>query len=97
MNRNQRRSQRAPAGKIEHGPLPPEVHRLFLKAVAHHQAKRFSQAEDLYDQILNQFPSHADTLHLRGLLAYQQGQNSLALTCIQQAIAERLQQIPLSL
>ena len=88
MNRNQRRSQQAHIRKPGNGPLPPEVHRHFLEAVAHHQAKRFSQAEDLYDQILNQFPAHADTLHLRGLLAYQQGQNPLALTFIEHAIAE---------
>lgn len=88
MNRNQRRSQLAHLRKPGNGPLPPEVHRLFLEAVAHHQAKQFSQAEDLYNQILNQFPAHADTLHLRGLLAYQQGQNPLALRCIEQAIAE---------
>jgi len=88
MNRNQRRSQQAHIRKPGNGPLPPEVHRLFLEAAAHHQAKRFSQAEELYNQILNQFPAHADTLHLRGLLAYQQRQNPLALTCIEQAIAE---------
>ena len=88
MNRNQHRSQRTPAEKPGNGPLPPEFHRLFLEAIAHHQAKRFSQAEERYKQILNQFSTHADTLHLRGLLAYQQNQNSLALTCIEQAIAE---------
>ena len=48
MNRNQRRSQRAPAGKIENGPLPPEVHRLFLKAVPHHQAKRAFRGLNLH-------------------------------------------------
>ena len=88
MNRNQRRSQQTHIRKPGNGPLPPEVHRVFLEAATHHQAKRFSQAEDLYNQILNQFPSHAETLHLRGLLAYQLGQNLPALTCIEQAIAE---------
>ncbi len=39
-------------------------------------------------RILSQFPAHADSLHLRGLLAYQQGHNSLAVTCIEQAIAQ---------
>ncbi|HSF08987.1 MAG TPA: tetratricopeptide repeat protein [Nitrospirales bacterium] len=88
MHRNKRRSQHPSIRKPGNSFLPPEVHRLFLQAVAHHQAKRFSQAEDQYNRILTQFPSHADTLHLRGLLAYQQGQNSLALTYIKQAIAE---------
>ncbi len=68
--------------------LPPEAHRLFQEAVGHHQAKRFQQAEAGYDRILSQFPAHADSLHLRGLLAYQQGHNSLAVTCIEQAIAQ---------
>ena len=86
MNRTERRSQRAQTPPAGQASLPSQAHRLFLEAVAHHQSKRFSQAEALYDQILDQFPTHADTLHLRGLLAYQQGHNTLALTYIQQAI-----------
>jgi tetratricopeptide (TPR) repeat protein len=68
--------------------LPPEAHRLFQEAVGHHKAKRFQQAEAGYGRILSQFPAHADSLHLRGLLAYQQEHNSLAVTCIEQAIAQ---------
>ena len=68
--------------------LSPEAHRLFQEAVGHHQARRFQQAEAGYDQVLNQFPAHADSLHLRGLIGYQQGHNSLAVTCIEQAIAQ---------
>ena len=67
--------------------LSAEAHRLFQEAVNHHQAKRFQQAEVGYDRILEQFPSHPDSLHLRGLLAYQQGQYRLALEFIQQAIS----------
>ena len=67
--------------------LTPTAHRLFLEAVSHHQAKRFSQAEECYTQILTQFPSHCDSLHLRGLLAYQQGQHTLALELIQKALS----------
>lgn len=88
MNRSQRRAGPASGANPGKNPLPPEGHRLFLKAVAHHQAKHFSQAEELYTQILHQFPHHADTLHLRGLLAYQSGQNALALAYIEQAITE---------
>jgi tetratricopeptide (TPR) repeat protein len=66
--------------------LSSEAHRLFLEAAGHHQAKRLPQAEALYDQILTRFPSHPDTLHLRGLLAYQQAQHALALDLIQRAI-----------
>ena len=67
--------------------LPPEAYRLFQEAVGHHQAKRFHQAEVAYDHILNQFPRHPDSLHLRGLLAYQQGHYGLALGLIQEAIS----------
>ena len=66
--------------------LSSEAHRLFLEAAGHHQAKRLPQAEALYDQILTQFPLHPDTLHLRGLLAYQKAQHALALDLIQRAI-----------
>lgn len=88
MNRTGQRSQPGSIRKPDHTRLPPEVHRLFLEAVAHHQAKRLPQAENLYHTILERFPAHADTLHLRGLLAFQQGQNSLALTYIGQAIEQ---------
>ena len=67
--------------------LSPETYRLFQETVAHHQAKRFQQAEAGYNTILRQFPSHPDSLHLRGLLGYQQGDYGLALELIQQAIS----------
>lgn len=88
MNRTTRRTQQAPNRKRPKGPsLPPEVHRSFLEAVAHHQARRFAQAEALYNTILARFPSHAEALHLRGLLAYQQGQHAVARSAIEQAMA----------
>ncbi len=66
--------------------LSQEAHRLFQETVGHHQAKRFPQAEAGYESILRQFPAHPDSLHLRGLLGYQQGQYGLAFDFIQQAI-----------
>ena len=66
--------------------LPPEAVHLFQETVSHHQAKRFQQAQAGYDQILRQFPKHADSLHLRGLLAYQLGHYELAFESIQRAI-----------
>ncbi len=87
MNRAERRQQSKHRRKGGHAQLPPEVHRLFLEAVGHHQAKRFAEAEQRYASILEQFPNHPDTLHLRGLLAYQQGDSPLALSLIAQAIA----------
>jgi tetratricopeptide (TPR) repeat protein len=88
MNRNPSRGHQQPVSNQGNKALPPEEHRLFLQAVAHHQAKRYPQAEKLYSHILSEFPSHAETLHLRGLLAYQLEQHALALTYIEQAIAE---------
>ncbi len=44
---------------------------LFDEAVAHHPGGRFQQAEQLYRQILEGHPTHADALHLLGLVAYQ--------------------------
>jgi tetratricopeptide (TPR) repeat protein len=94
MNRIERHS--IPKKQRGKGPqrLSSDAHRLFLEAIGHHQAKRLSQAESRYDQILTQFPSHPDTLHLRGLLAYQQGQHALALNLIQQAITLDTSQSP---
>ncbi len=80
----QHRSPKLPtAPKIQ--PLSQQAQRAFQEAVGHHQARRFVQAEAGYDQILSQFPAHPDSLHLRGLLGYQQGHYGLALDFIQQA------------
>jgi len=87
MNRSSRRQAEKTQRTLQAQNLSAEAHRLFQEAVGHHQAKRFQQAEAGYDHILSQFPAHPDSLHLRGLLAYQQGQYGLALTLIQQAIS----------
>lgn len=87
MNRPSRRQAEKTQGVVHAQSLSAEAHCLFQETVGHHQAKRFQQAEAGYDHILSQFPAHPDTLHLRGLLAYQQGHYALALKLIQQAIA----------
>jgi tetratricopeptide (TPR) repeat protein len=87
MNRLSRRQTEKTARTSGVQSLSPEARRLFQEAVSHHQAKRFQQAEAGYAHILDQFPRHPDSLHLRGLLAYQQGQYGLALGLIQQAIS----------
>lgn len=87
MNRTSRRQAEKTQGVVHAQSLSAEAHRLFQEAVGHHQAKRFQQAEAGYDHILSQFPTHPDSLHLRGLLAYQQSHYALALKLIQQAIA----------
>jgi tetratricopeptide (TPR) repeat protein len=87
MNRPSRRQAEKTQGVVHAQSLSAEAHCLFQETVGHHQDKRFQQAEAGYDHILSQFPAHPDTLHLRGLLAYQQGHYALALKLIQQAIA----------
>ncbi|MEX0828939.1 MAG: tetratricopeptide repeat protein [Nitrospirales bacterium] len=84
--RPSRRQAEKPPGVVHAQSLSAKAHRLFKETVGHHQAKRFQQAEAGYDHILSQFPAHPDTLHLRGLLAYQLGYYPPALKLIQQAI-----------
>ena len=87
MNRAERRRKEKSGKQPEDGIQPLQIRTLFSEAVAHHQARRFQQAEQLYERILKQDPSHADTLHLLGLVAYQQGDNSKAIRLISKAIS----------
>ncbi|MEQ1742308.1 MAG: tetratricopeptide repeat protein, partial [Candidatus Nitrotoga sp.] len=53
----------------------------------HHQAGRLSQAEAIYQQILQVAPNHPDALHLLGLIARQGGKNGIAVGLISRAIS----------
>ncbi|MEN6630186.1 MAG: tetratricopeptide repeat protein, partial [Sulfuricella sp.] len=55
-------------------------------ALAHHQAGRLPQAEEIYRQILQIQPNHSNALHLLGVLAHQAGQNKSAADLINKAI-----------
>jgi len=57
--------------------------------LAHHQAGRFEQAYDAYQQALREQPDHPEALHLLGMLAHQIGDNDLALELIELAIRTR--------
>jgi tetratricopeptide (TPR) repeat protein len=59
---------------------------MLADAVRYHQAGDLMNAESLYRQILDENPDHADALHLIGVIAYQSGNNSLAVEYIQKAI-----------
>lgn len=63
------------------------ISQAFDRAFQHHQAGRLREAEQLYRDILTQEPQHADALHLLGVVAYQVGQNEVAVGLIRQAIA----------
>ena len=56
-------------------------------ALVQHRAGRFSQAEQIYRQILAVDCNHADSLHLLGMIAFQAGNPTAAVRMIRQAIA----------
>ncbi len=62
------------------------LHATLLEAVRCHRAGRLSEATELYDRILKSDPKHPDALHLRGLVADQQGDHERALALVRKAI-----------
>ena len=57
------------------------------RALAAHQAGRLEEAEQRYRDVLERYPSHADALHLLGLVAQQRGESVEAARCVERAIA----------
>ena len=55
-------------------------------AVSHHQGGRLEAARQIYLQILQAEPNHADALHLLGVIAHQVGQHETAVELIGKAI-----------
>ncbi|MEO6423758.1 MAG: tetratricopeptide repeat protein [Candidatus Nitrotoga sp.] len=53
----------------------------------HHQAGRLSQAEVMYQQVLQVAPNHPDALHLLGLIASRDGKKEIAVGLISKAIS----------
>lgn len=62
------------------------ISQTFDRALKHHQAGRLPEAEQLYRQVLEAVPAHADALHLSGVIAHQAGRHAEAVALIQQAI-----------
>ena len=60
---------------------------LFAVALAHQQAGRFAQAEQICERMLAQQPTHVDALHLRGVLCIQAGRHDDAVTLLQRVLA----------
>jgi len=56
-------------------------------AIHHHQSGRLAEAKALYQSILAMDARHADALHLLGVIAYQVGQNNVAVDLIRKAIS----------
>ena len=66
----------------------------FAAALAHHNARRFAEAEALYREILLSQPGHAASLHQLGRLALQTGRGDEAITLMLRAIdCGKLQQL----
>ncbi len=64
---------------------------LLAEAVRYHQQGALGKAEQLYQQILQADPTHADALHLLGLIAHQVGKHELAVDSISRALRLRPQ------
>ncbi|MGI0486219.1 tetratricopeptide repeat protein [Pantanalinema rosaneae CENA516] len=60
---------------------------LFAIAVQQHQAGQLAQAAQMYRQVLQQQPHHAEALHLLGVIACQTGNLSEGMAYYRQAIA----------
>ena len=86
MNRAERRRQERLTARAGTPVLPLPVKQKFGEAVAHHKAGRFSVAEQLYREILDEVPSYAEALHLLGVLAYQKTDYPQARDFLGQAI-----------
>ncbi|MGB8167556.1 MAG: tetratricopeptide repeat protein [Chthoniobacteraceae bacterium] len=63
------------------------IQQAFELALHHHQNGRLVEAEAIYRQILAVDPSHADALHLLGIIVGGAGRHDLAVQMIRQAIA----------
>jgi tetratricopeptide (TPR) repeat protein len=57
--------------------------------IQHHQAGRLAEAQQAYQQVLQQNPHSSDAIHLLGVLAHQANQHEQAIQLIQQAIKLR--------
>ncbi len=55
-------------------------------AIQHHQSGRLEPAEQIYRQILQAEPNHADAIHLLGVIASQMGKYEIAVEYIERAI-----------
>jgi tetratricopeptide (TPR) repeat protein len=93
MNRHQRRanSRLRHALRTARAEIVPRsvllgAAELMQNGIKHHRAGRLAEAEASYRQILLTQSSHADALHLLGVVAHQTGQNDLAVELIDKAI-----------
>ncbi len=60
---------------------------LIKQGIAFQQAGRLGDAKQIYEQVLQENPNHADGLHLLGLVAFLSGNHEIAEQLIRRAIA----------
>jgi len=63
------------------------IEKKLKQAVHYHQAGNFSQAQNLYREVLVLDPQNPDAFHLLGLAAYQQGETQEAEDLVRRAIS----------
>ena len=78
------RHSRVPPTKAKTAANPLAV--IVQKALQHHQAGQFDEAESLYRQALSIRPNYPDALHLLGFLYHYRNQNEQAVEWIEKAI-----------
>lgn len=62
------------------------IQHMFQQATQYHQSGQLKEAEKLYKKIIKKYPGHSDTLHLLGLVAYQQSRFNQAVDLMKRAI-----------
>jgi len=62
------------------------IQHAFVLAVQHHNAGDLTEAENIYQQILQTDPNHPDALHLLGVIAHQMDKNDRAADLITKAL-----------
>jgi tetratricopeptide (TPR) repeat protein len=71
-----------------------QIETFFRQAQQVHAAGRLAEADQLYRQLLNAVPNHADSLHMLGVVALQSGQPDAALQWFDRAIARHQSSAP---
>ena len=85
MTRRERRRAKRQGTRAQPVGADP-VDSMLRAALGHHRAGRAAAAASLYERVLQQRPSHADALHLFGVLHAQTGQLETALPLLTKAV-----------
>jgi Tfp pilus assembly protein PilF len=90
MNRKERRAahkQGKGLGGLSGGAAPTPTSTNFAAAAEYFRAGRLADAERHCREALSVDPSHADSLHLLGMIAFQVGHHAVAIELLGKALA----------